>query len=56
MTALVWFQRDLRLTDHPALSQALARHERVVPVFVLVTAGVGAVIFALWRGVAAGWL
>jgi len=28
----------------------------IVPVFVLVTAGVGAVIFALWRGVAAGWL
>lgn len=34
MTALVWFQRDLRLADHPALTQALARHERVVPVFV----------------------
>lgn len=35
MTALVWFQRDLRLADHPALTQALRRHKRLVPVFVL---------------------
>lgn len=33
-TALVWFRRDLRLTDNPALSYALAHAERVVPLFV----------------------
>ncbi|WP_241696181.1 cryptochrome/photolyase family protein [Solimonas terrae] len=33
-TAIVWFRRDLRLTDNPALQAALARHERIVPVFV----------------------
>ena len=32
-TGLVWFRRDLRLRDHPALRAALARHDRVVPVF-----------------------
>lgn len=35
MTALVWFRRDLRLHDHPALHAALATHENVVPVFCL---------------------
>jgi deoxyribodipyrimidine photo-lyase len=34
-TALVWFRRDLRIHDHPALHGALRRHDRVVPVFVL---------------------
>ncbi len=34
-TALLWFRRDLRLADHPALTRALAEFERVVPVFVL---------------------
>ncbi len=33
-TALLWFRRDLRLGDHPAL-QAAARDARVVPLFVL---------------------
>jgi deoxyribodipyrimidine photo-lyase len=33
-TALVWFRRDLRLTDNPALLHALEHAERVVPVFV----------------------
>jgi deoxyribodipyrimidine photo-lyase len=32
-TGLVWFRRDLRVRDHPALRAALDRHERVVPVF-----------------------
>ncbi len=32
-TALVWFRRDLRLADHPALRQAAARHQRVIPVY-----------------------
>jgi len=35
MTALVWFRRDLRLHDHPALFEALAEHDRVIPVFCL---------------------
>ncbi len=35
MAALVWFRRDLRVHDHPALCAALARHEQIVPVFCL---------------------
>jgi deoxyribodipyrimidine photo-lyase len=35
MVALVWFRRDLRVHDHPALCAALAGHERIVPVFCL---------------------
>ncbi|SFN60225.1 deoxyribodipyrimidine photo-lyase type I [Formivibrio citricus] len=33
-TALVWLRRDLRLSDHAALSVALQEHGRVIPVFV----------------------
>jgi len=32
--ALLWFRRDLRLGDNPALCAALERHERVVPVYI----------------------
>ena len=32
-TAIVWFRRDLRLSDHPALAQAL-QHEAVVCVYI----------------------
>ena len=32
--AIVWFRRDLRVHDHPALTAALERAERVVPLFV----------------------
>ena len=35
MTALVWFTRDLRVHDHPALRAALDSSRRVVPVFCL---------------------
>ena len=35
MTAVVWFRRDLRVHDHPALVEALAEHREVVPLFVL---------------------
>jgi deoxyribodipyrimidine photo-lyase len=31
--AIVWFRRDLRVGDHPALRAALERAERVVPFF-----------------------
>jgi deoxyribodipyrimidine photo-lyase len=33
-TAIVWFRRDLRLADNPALTAALARCERVIPVYI----------------------
>jgi deoxyribodipyrimidine photo-lyase len=33
VTVIVWFRRDLRVHDHPALHAALATGERVVPVF-----------------------
>ena len=33
--AIMWFRRDLRVHDHPALSAAVREHERVVPVFVV---------------------
>jgi deoxyribodipyrimidine photo-lyase len=33
-TALVWFRRDLRLADHPALHRAALAHERVIPVYI----------------------
>jgi len=33
-TAIVWFRRDLRLSDNPALSAALANHERILPVYI----------------------
>ncbi len=33
-TAIVWFRRDLRLADNPALDHARRTHDRVVPVFV----------------------
>ena len=33
-TAIVWFRRDLRLTDHPALDHARCEHDRVVPVYI----------------------
>lgn len=33
-TAIVWFRRDLRLADQPALASALAAADSVVPVYV----------------------
>ncbi len=33
--AIVWFRRDLRLHDHPALRWAIEDFERVVPLYVL---------------------
>lgn len=35
MSAIVWFRRDLRAADHPALHAALAAHDVVVPFFCL---------------------
>ena len=31
--AIVWFRRDLRLADNPALAAALADHQRILPVY-----------------------
>jgi deoxyribodipyrimidine photo-lyase len=44
MTApvLIWFRHDLRLSDHAALSAAVAGGARVLPVFVLDDAAAGA--------------
>ena len=36
-TALLWFRRDLRVTDNPALLEALASAEHVVPVYIHAT-------------------
>jgi deoxyribodipyrimidine photo-lyase len=33
-TAIVWFRRDLRLTDHRALKEACAKHDCVIPLFI----------------------
>ena len=33
-TALVWFRRDLRLADNPALLAALARCDRIIPLYI----------------------
>ena len=33
--AVIWFRRDLRLADHPALSAAVAEFDEVVPLFVV---------------------
>ena len=35
MPPIVWFRRDLRLADHPALRAAMEGSERIVPLFVL---------------------
>lgn len=35
MPAIVWFRRDLRVRDHPALRAALEAHEAVIPFFCL---------------------
>ena len=34
-TTVVWFRRDLRLHDHPALDHAIASGDRIVPLFVV---------------------
>ena len=36
-TAIVWFRRDLRITDNTALQAAVERAATIVPVFVLST-------------------
>ena len=52
-TAIVWFRRDLRLADNPALHAALQAHDRVLPVYIYAPDEEGA-----WAPGAAGrwWL
>jgi deoxyribodipyrimidine photo-lyase len=33
-TCIVWFRRDLRLSDNPALSAALAQYQSVIPLYI----------------------
>ncbi len=35
MVGLVWFRRDLRLSDNPAWTEATRRHDRVIALFIL---------------------
>ena len=42
MTTILWFRRDLRLADNPALAHAIARGAPVAPVFILDEAEQGA--------------
>ena len=39
--AVLWFRRDLRLADNPALLRAMADHDEVVPVFAVDSALLG---------------
>lgn len=48
---VLWFRRDLRLHDHPALATAMAGGGRVVPVFVLDDALLG----GRWRSANRAW-
>ncbi len=33
--SIIWFRRDLRIADHPALNAAIAASDEIVPVFIL---------------------
>jgi len=33
--SIIWFRRDLRVSDHPALLSAIAESDEIVPVFIL---------------------
>lgn len=47
-TAVVWFRRDLRLEDHPALWDAISHARAVVPLFVTDSRLVGASVARSW--------
>jgi deoxyribodipyrimidine photo-lyase len=52
---LVWFRRDLRLQDNPALRAALQRGEPIVPVYVHETAAVAGMAGEWAEGAASRW-
>ena len=33
--SIIWFRRDLRISDHPALNAAIASADEIIPVFIL---------------------
>ena len=33
--SIIWFRRDLRIGDHPALNAAIESSDEIVPVFIL---------------------
>ena len=35
MLTLLWFSRDLRLADNPALTAAIARGAPIIPIYIL---------------------
>jgi deoxyribodipyrimidine photo-lyase len=41
MTTILWFSRDLRLTDNPALAAAIARNQPIIALFILDDADAG---------------
>lgn len=41
MSVLLWFRRDLRLQDNPALQAAVERRDAIIPVYILDEAGEG---------------
>jgi deoxyribodipyrimidine photo-lyase len=50
-TAILWFRRDLRLTDNPALDKALQTAQRLLPLFIFAPEEEG-----LWaEGAASRW-
>ena len=51
MTLILWFRRDLRLHDHPALQHALESYDRVLPLFVVDPAIIG----GRWRSANRRW-
>lgn len=34
-TSIIWFRRDLRINDHPALLAAIESSDQVIPLFIL---------------------
>jgi deoxyribodipyrimidine photo-lyase len=34
-TSIIWFRRDLRINDHPALLAAIESADQVIPLFIL---------------------
>lgn len=57
-TSIVWFRRDLRLADNPALAAAAARRGVIVPLFILengATDSVDLEIYEAGSGKASGW-
>ena len=34
-TSIIWFRRDLRINDHPALLAAIESSDQILPLFIL---------------------